>query len=226
MKVFTSLILGSFFDRAQSTTTFTPVQGIAKTAFEGEIRCRKLGGHLAFFRNAAEFEDFNEATGHGGSNHWIGVQQIGSSSTFKNVDGTTPWLNWNNGEPNNSEERCVELYVQPGDEPAVMNDKSCSASRLYSCRIDDPPTCADIEPNCNASNCATGGFEQMFCPKTFGLCDTWTPQTIGDLTFLDNWTSETCVDKSPACEGWASRNQCMVNPVYMLKKLPCQLQAM
>ena len=80
-------------------------------------------------------------------------------------------------------------------------------------------TCADIEPNCNASNCDSG-FAKLFCPKTCGRCDTWTPQSVGDISYLDNWTAETCVDKNSQCEGWANSNQCMVNPVYMLKNCP------
>jgi len=197
---------------------FTPLLGVAQNAYEAELRCRKLGGHLAFFRNALDWQDYLATVGAFAAENWIGAQRVGTSNRFVNNDGTEAYLPWSDGEPNNAnagDENCVEAW-RNGD---GVNDQNCySGGRQYSCRIDRPPTCADIEPNCG-SNCSSG-FSELFCPQTCGTCDTWAPQTIGDISFLDNWNDDNCKDLNDQCESWANSNQCMVNPNYMLRNCP------
>ncbi|CBY15138.1 unnamed protein product [Oikopleura dioica] len=208
----------NFYIRNLTKEKFTALLGVAQNAYSAELRCRKLGGHLAFFRNKQDYRVYLETVGDFDRENWIGAQRVGLSDRFVNIDGTEAYLPWSSGEPNNAnagDENCVEAW-RNGD---GVNDQNCySGGRQYSCRFDTPPTCADIEPNCS-SDCSSG-FNRLFCPLTCGTCDTWAPQTIGDISFLDNWNAENCKDTQAACETWANRNQCIVNPSYMLRNCP------
>jgi len=208
----------NFYIRNLTKEKFTALLGVAQNAYSAELRCRKLGGHLAFFRNKQDYRVYLETVGDFDRENWIGAQRVGLSDRFVNIDGTEAYLPWSSGEPNDAnagDENCVEAW-RNGD---GVNDQNCySGGRQYSCRFDTPPTCADIEPNCS-SDCSSG-FNRLFCPLTCGTCDTWAPQTIGDISFLDNWNAENCKDTQAACETWANRNQCLVNPSYMLRNCP------
>ncbi|CBY34588.1 unnamed protein product [Oikopleura dioica] len=153
---------------------------------------------------------------------WIGVQRISGTSTFINVDGTEPYLDWHEGEPNDffgpNSEQCVSMKTIDGVKK--MNDAPCNYPDHYSCRIDSYPECSDIETNCDEYKCATSSHNRQFCPKTCGFCDTWKPETIGDISFLQKWNSSNCVDTNIKCGWWASRNECMNNPAGMLKFCP------
>ena len=192
---------------------FTALLGEAQNAYEAELRCRSLGGHLPFFNSDQEYQEYMTAVGDIATENWLGIQRVEDSDRFVNVDGSEAYLPWASGEPNNAnlgDENCVEAWRNG------INDQNCySGGRQYSCRIDKPPRCADIEPNCS-SNCSSQ-FNIFFCPKTCGKCDTWTPEPIGDLSFLDNWNAENCRDSNNNCLKGENKNQCMVNPNNMFR---------
>ena len=126
---------------------------MAQNAYSAELRCRKLGGHLAFFRDNEDWQEYKETVGDLSKN-WIGnlnlifiyfkkfegAQRVGSSDRFVNVDGTEAYLPWSFGESNNAhggDENCVEAWIN-GD---GINDQKCySGGNQYSCRFDTPPT--------------------------------------------------------------------------------------
>ena len=117
----------------------------SKNAFEAELRCRKQGGHLAFFRTRTEFDQYLiNGRGNSPSLAWLGIQRIGHTDTFMNVDGTTPFLFWHDGEPNNSggTEGCVSMRWLPSAE-RMMNDAGCENGYPYICRIDSNPEVKD-----------------------------------------------------------------------------------
>ena len=60
---------------------------------------------------------------------------------------------------------------------------------------------------------------RSYCPVTCDTCDSWAPATIGDISFLDSWDEDNCVDVESYCY-WAVRNRCMVSPELMLKNCP------
>jgi len=61
---------------------FTELLGEVKTAFEAELRCRKMGGHVAFFDNEQEWQDYLAAVGDF-QETWIGKFIIDKISTAK-----------------------------------------------------------------------------------------------------------------------------------------------
>ena len=112
----------------------------SKNAFEAELRCRKQGGHLAFFRTRTEFDQYMiNGRGNAPSLAWLGIQRQGDSDTFRNVDGTTPFLIWHDGEPNDvgGQENCVSMRLLSG--VRKMNDVACDRDYSYICRIDSNP---------------------------------------------------------------------------------------
>lgn len=118
---------------------FTPLLGVAKNAYEAERRCREQGGHLAFFRCAADFQDYLATVGDFSKNNWIGAQRVGTSNRFVNIDGSEAYLPWSSGEPNNVDknENCVEVWRNG----AGINDQNCNyGENKYSCRLDKSPT--------------------------------------------------------------------------------------
>ena len=121
---------------------FTPIATDATNAYEAELRCRKQGGHLAFFRTRSEYEQYRatvDIATSWASTAWIGAQRIGNTEKFINVDGTEPYLDWYDGEPTESGdvEGCVVLEDRDGIKK--MNDIPCYDAYSYSCRIDSPP---------------------------------------------------------------------------------------
>ena len=125
----------NFFYQKLDGVRFTGNLGSVKTAFEAELRCRKLGGHLAFFRNAEDHERYVSATQFS-TISFVGAQRIGATDEFLNVDGSTPYLPWRAGEPNHLlNENCVNAY--PSDH--AVNDLQCNRPYHYSCRIDAQP---------------------------------------------------------------------------------------
>ena len=110
----------------------------SKNAFEAELRCRKQGGHLAFFRTRTEFDQYMiNRRGNLPSLAWLGIHL--GMSTFRNVDGTTPFLFWHDGEPNDfgGQENCVSMRLLSG--VRKMNDAACDRDYSYICRIDSNP---------------------------------------------------------------------------------------
>jgi hypothetical protein len=113
---------------------------MSKNAFAAELRCRKQGGHLAFFRTRTEFDQYMiNGRGYSPSLAWLGIQRQGDSDTFRNVDGTTPFLFWHDGEPNEfrGAEGCVSMRSFSG--VRKMSVAGCENDYWYICRIDSNP---------------------------------------------------------------------------------------
>ena len=156
------------------------------------------------------------------------MQRVASSDRFLNMDGTEAYVPWRTGEPNNINENCAA--AGRNGESGVNGEDCFLGGRQYSCRIDSPPRvtqirikalqifqCADIKPNCSP----TCSFKSIFCAKSCGTCDTWIPESIGNISFLDNFNAENCKDQKSSCDYWAKNgNSCMTNPHYMLMYCP------
>ena len=74
-------------------------------------------------------------------------------------------------------------------------------------------TSATLKKARHCSSDCNSGFSQNFCHKTCGTCESWTPEHVGDISYLDDLGPDNCEDKNDACAFWAATNQCMVNPV-------------
>ena len=78
---------------------------------------------------------------------WIGVQEISGFDTFRNVDGTEPYLDWldveafgcgdGSGSGTGGLESCVHVETIEG--VTKMDVADCSDRLAYSCRIDSSP---------------------------------------------------------------------------------------
>ena len=80
---------------------------------------------------------------------WIGVQQISGTDSFRNVDGTEPYLDWLFGEPDipssdgwgsgadGLNQTCVHVETIEG--VTKMDGADCGDRLAYSCRIDSTP---------------------------------------------------------------------------------------
>ena len=97
-----------------------------------DIYCKGLGGRLAFFRSDYEFFQYSLLKPFRAM-EWAGIKKYGYR--WKNLDGSTPFLNWYPGEPNNhgGREACVDIVAVSGS--FQMNDENCARRLQFTCRF-------------------------------------------------------------------------------------------
>jgi len=127
----------------------------ARNAFEAELRCRKQGGHLAFFRTKNDFDEYLATvtvTVSSSADIWIGVQRVSGTNDFLNVDGSESYLDWHEflGEPEEfttftNSKNCVSLRNISGKHKMKVAD--CDDSYQYSCRIDSSSEVRETQLN-------------------------------------------------------------------------------
>ena len=97
-----------------------------------EIYCKGVGGRLAYFETEYEYMQYMRIKPF--RNEWIGMKKYGS--TWRNLDGSRPILNWARGEPNNrnAREGCGMIWAQDFFQ---MNDTPCTGaySLPFTCRL-------------------------------------------------------------------------------------------
>ncbi|KAH8282935.1 hypothetical protein KR054_010991, partial [Drosophila jambulina] len=95
-----------------------------------ERRCREMGGYLAVFRNAEEFNAVSEELYPYGF-YWLGLNDRDSEGRFVSVAShkSAQFFKWKEGQPDNKfNENCVSLYN------GEMFDIECDNYRYFICQ--------------------------------------------------------------------------------------------
>lgn len=87
---------------------------------------------MASPKNAAENNALMQIVAKRGKFAFLGMNDMETEGAFKHLNGQDmEYANWASGEPNGTEEDCIEVYLD-----GRWNDKSCGDNRLIVCEFD------------------------------------------------------------------------------------------
>ncbi|XP_078660072.1 uncharacterized protein LOC144904802 [Branchiostoma floridae x Branchiostoma belcheri] len=129
-----------------------------KTWEDARLHCQSQGADLVSLHRDAEMSLLTSQINSAWMAFWIGLNDKDDEGGFKWSDGrAVGYTNWNDGEPNNANDRehCVEVVIAGSD--SFWNDLSCTSYRNWICMVSrgnsvviptTPPSVPENAPNC------------------------------------------------------------------------------
>ena len=111
-------------------------------SYDAQNYCKEQNAQLAFFRSESEYQQFILLRPF--RDEWIGMkysrknESDPASAAWWNSDGSSPFLNWKEGQPDNDgdNERCATVMRKEWSH-LEMHDKPCTNNYYFTCRKND-----------------------------------------------------------------------------------------
>lgn len=104
---------------------------------EASAYCQERYTHLVAIQNQEEIRHLNATFSYSENYYWIGIRKVKNQWVWIGTQRplTKEAQNWAPGEPNNkqSDEDCVEIYIQRPKDSGKWNDERCSKKKRALC---------------------------------------------------------------------------------------------
>ncbi|XP_055010163.1 macrophage mannose receptor 1 [Boleophthalmus pectinirostris] len=146
-----------------------------KNWHDAEAHCAKEQAHLVSIHSE---EELSFITAHMPGEAWTGLNDINIENHFVYTDGTpSDFLPWGPNQPDNwqNNEDCVNIRGMNDNEPGMLNDDFCTATKEFICKKakgqGPPPQPPTTGPGWNEK------------------CGSWMPSPLNDFCYLFNFLS-------------------------------------